>query len=575
MEHINGSSTCLEAPLNAVFKGVSSLEETNVGTTVSAINAILNVSSQNKGVLLPRMTQIQMNAISTPTQGLLIFNTSTNTFNFYNGSNWAPISSSSILFPLAIEYFGGGVNVADNSVPLQNAINQGYKSFIFGQGNYTFLSTITINMANNPNIFDYISIQGCGSNVSSLNFTNCDGFVINLNGPKQSVIFKGLSLKTTVINTRACITCNQSWYQGVCHQSIFEDLTFEGIEGGQDTTLWGWCIRITNLSQINFISLLCYGSSNPSLGVGVELKCDGVNPQIGQAYNFTACSFYNLNFGLIYGTQIQGVTVTQGNFVNCTNGIYAPPGITGCSQLHVSDTNIDTFGNGINIIGPISDVNIHHCLFYIKQNQAGVYLAEKAHFTFSGNFFGGIGSVIGNSGIIIAGNVYSEAGCISGNTFFSMANGIVLNAGVNNTKVGLNYFNVITTPIINAGSNNSLFDYSSTATSISFTGLSAPQSLSVAFDKIGNSVTMRLPNIIGTGNSTFIQCAAGAIPSGYRPPQPEMHPIIVYNNNVASVSRMNINADGSMFIYSSASGANFGTDPNSGLQRITLTYQVI
>lgn len=51
-------------------------------------SAMLDVSSTSKGALVPRMTTAQRDAISSPSVGLLVYNTTTNEFNFYNGTAW-------------------------------------------------------------------------------------------------------------------------------------------------------------------------------------------------------------------------------------------------------------------------------------------------------------------------------------------------------------------------------------------------------------------------------------------------------------------------------------------------------
>ncbi|MCC5924542.1 MAG: DUF1566 domain-containing protein [Crocinitomicaceae bacterium] len=51
-------------------------------------SAILDVESDNKGVLIPRMNNAQMNAISSPSEGLLIFNTKTKCFHYFDGTAW-------------------------------------------------------------------------------------------------------------------------------------------------------------------------------------------------------------------------------------------------------------------------------------------------------------------------------------------------------------------------------------------------------------------------------------------------------------------------------------------------------
>ena len=56
-----------------------------VGIGTSSPNAALDVTSTTQGFLPPRMTTTQRNAISSPAVGLVIFNTTTNCLNFYNG----------------------------------------------------------------------------------------------------------------------------------------------------------------------------------------------------------------------------------------------------------------------------------------------------------------------------------------------------------------------------------------------------------------------------------------------------------------------------------------------------------
>ena len=59
--------------------------------------AILDISSNTKGILIPRMLQTERDAIGTPPQGLMIFNTTTNSFQYYGGASWINITNSGIL----------------------------------------------------------------------------------------------------------------------------------------------------------------------------------------------------------------------------------------------------------------------------------------------------------------------------------------------------------------------------------------------------------------------------------------------------------------------------------------------
>lgn len=76
-------------------------------------SAILDVSSTSQGVLVPRMTQAQRNAISSPANGLMIYQTDdTPGFYFYNGSSWGPLGGSSSGSGKSIIPFSSGPAIA-------------------------------------------------------------------------------------------------------------------------------------------------------------------------------------------------------------------------------------------------------------------------------------------------------------------------------------------------------------------------------------------------------------------------------------------------------------------------------
>lgn len=68
-----------------------------IGTNSPNLSAQLDITSNSKGLLIPRMTQAELNAIVSPAQGLMVYNTSTNSFQYYNGSLWLNITHSGIV----------------------------------------------------------------------------------------------------------------------------------------------------------------------------------------------------------------------------------------------------------------------------------------------------------------------------------------------------------------------------------------------------------------------------------------------------------------------------------------------
>ncbi|HVX52689.1 MAG TPA: tail fiber domain-containing protein [Chitinophagaceae bacterium] len=63
-----------------------------IGTTTPNTSSLLEIKSTNKGILIPRMTLAQRNAIASPATGLLIYQTDNNPgFFYYSGSSWTGI----------------------------------------------------------------------------------------------------------------------------------------------------------------------------------------------------------------------------------------------------------------------------------------------------------------------------------------------------------------------------------------------------------------------------------------------------------------------------------------------------
>ena len=59
-----------------------------IGTTTPAPSAQLDVSSTTRGMLMPRMTQTQIDAIPFPAKGLMVYNTEDNCVHTFNGQSW-------------------------------------------------------------------------------------------------------------------------------------------------------------------------------------------------------------------------------------------------------------------------------------------------------------------------------------------------------------------------------------------------------------------------------------------------------------------------------------------------------
>jgi hypothetical protein len=77
-----GSSGALNCQGKALFNG-----------TAATGSSLVQIDSTTQGVLLPRMTTTQRNAIASPATGLEIYNTTTNRKEIYNGTFWQGVAT--------------------------------------------------------------------------------------------------------------------------------------------------------------------------------------------------------------------------------------------------------------------------------------------------------------------------------------------------------------------------------------------------------------------------------------------------------------------------------------------------
>ena len=77
-----------------IFLSQYTFAQVGIGTTSVHQSAVLELKSEEKGFLLPRMTFYEMEAISNPATGLTVFNLTEQYVNYYNGTCWQSINSS-------------------------------------------------------------------------------------------------------------------------------------------------------------------------------------------------------------------------------------------------------------------------------------------------------------------------------------------------------------------------------------------------------------------------------------------------------------------------------------------------
>ncbi|WP_308990522.1 hypothetical protein QLS71_003455 [Mariniflexile litorale] len=174
--------------------------QVGIGTTTPSSCSILDIESTNQGVLLPRLTTIQRNGISSPSKGLLIFNVNANKFEYNSGIPSTPIWSSLSSTPLVSTDSGNILSTGtDSGVYLSTTTYMG-KLIITGTGNQIVSglpfkpSQIKFTAHANIETYNLNADNGVGNNNNTLQntFGTMSGFATNYsNVINQQVIFIG------------------------------------------------------------------------------------------------------------------------------------------------------------------------------------------------------------------------------------------------------------------------------------------------------------------------------------------------------------------------------------------------
>jgi len=84
-----------------LFYGFSFAQSVGIGTTSPNTSSMLEIKSSSKGLLIPRTSTAGRTAIVNPAKGLMVYDTSTSSFWFHNGSAWTQIEASGNNWSLA------------------------------------------------------------------------------------------------------------------------------------------------------------------------------------------------------------------------------------------------------------------------------------------------------------------------------------------------------------------------------------------------------------------------------------------------------------------------------------------
>jgi large repetitive protein len=165
------------APAN----GVIISGQVGMGTSTPNASAVLDITSSSAGMLPPRMTAGQMNAIASPSVGLVVLNTTTSCLEYYTGSTWQSLSCPCTSAPYLGTMTGNSLGCASSTgnVYSVNAVtNATYawtvpagSTITSGQGT----NSITVTFGSTSGNISVISSNSCGTSNAAIAVTLSSG----------------------------------------------------------------------------------------------------------------------------------------------------------------------------------------------------------------------------------------------------------------------------------------------------------------------------------------------------------------------------------------------------------------
>lgn len=152
----------------------------NVGINTSGAlpdaSAMLDIASTTKGLLIPRMTTAQRNAIPAPAEGLLIYNLDCKDINLYNGTSWISMmlmapTAAAATGTAATQFTANWNSNGSTTYYLDVSTNASFSTFVAGYNNLNVGAVTTYNVTGlTCGITYYYRVRGsniCGTSQNS------------------------------------------------------------------------------------------------------------------------------------------------------------------------------------------------------------------------------------------------------------------------------------------------------------------------------------------------------------------------------------------------------------------------
>ena len=362
---------------------ISALAQTDlkIGNSPGAITAssVFEAASTTKGILIPRMTTAQMNAISSPANGLMIYNTTDGCIYVYRTSVW--LSTCSPTYAMAWGLLGNSgtvdgtnfIGTTDN-IPFNIQVN----SQKAGRIDHLLLNT-------------FLGYQASNGNTTGTGNTTMGYRVLNANTTGSN---------NTALGTSALFTNTNAWGNtAVGYRSLYLNTT-----GGSNVAIGDSALSVNSTAGRNTAVgyraglTLGTGSNNTFLGYGADVSSAALTNATALGYS----SIVGASNSLVLGS-------TGANAVNVGINTTTPQ-----YKLDI-DAQTGSTGNPLRLLG----LNAGATSDSIISSSSGILRRLS------------IAQVIGNSW-----NILGNSGIVDGTNFIGTTDNVPLTFRVNNTQAG-------------------------------------------------------------------------------------------------------------------------------------------
>jgi trimeric autotransporter adhesin len=345
-------------------------QNAGINTTNPDSSSILDITSNSKGLLIPRMTTLKRNSIVNPAKSLIVFDSTINAFYFHNGGNWKSLMSEQSGWSVQ---GNSGLHSQNNFIGTTDATDFNIRVNNRPAGKLSYNKAnifLGINAGHPDHSGDHNIILGDSAMLNDS--TNIENIIIGSNAGKNAhcnssvVIGHNAGQNTTSDNTTLV------GYESGKLLTTALGATYLGYKSGTNNTSGSFNTGIGNLALSN----VTIGTSNTAIGNGsLENNITGnynigIGPYSGR---MSTSSIYNICIGYNAGYTNTGsngnvfIGVDAGRFLtsstepNVCVGYYAGRTMTTASNnvLLGKSAGFDiTTGSGNLLIGNLAGDNI-------------------------------------------------------------------------------------------------------------------------------------------------------------------------------------------------------------------------